>query len=357
MEPRWALAQQYLHAGDRERALRMADEALAIAPKHPRGRLLWSYVQLSAGNAGEAYATLTDLRRVQADNPSTVLLYADAARASGHPDEARKAYRHVTALAPQAIEPWRGLFALALDTRDVAAAEAAIAELRRLNPKAPDADAATAALASQQGKPAAAVAALQAAFAKDRSTLRLLQLADAERQRGEGDAARALLTDWLAAHPDDLLARESLAMAELGDGRLPEARAAFERLLEARAGHAVALNNLAWLYDEAGDPRALDYAERARRQLPESPEAADTLGWILVRKGQVQRGLKLIEQAVAGLAGDPTVNYHHAWALDAAGERAAALARLEALLKKSAQFPARGDAERLREKLLRRQGD
>jgi len=241
MEPRWALAQQYLRAGDRERALRMADETLAIAPNHPRGRLLWSYVQLSAGKADEAYATLTDLQRRQADNPSTVLLYADAARASGHPDEARKAYRRVTVLAPQAIEPWRGLFALALDTRDVAAAEAAIAELRRLNPKAPDADAATAALASQQGKPAAAVAALQAAFAKDRSTLRLLQLADAERQRGEGDAARALLTDWLAAHPDDLLARESLAMAELGDGRLPEARAAFERLLDPKLEQAQVL--------------------------------------------------------------------------------------------------------------------
>jgi len=353
-EPRWVLALRYLRTGERERALRLADEALAIAPKHPRNRLLWSYVQLGAGRAEAAHAKLAELYAEEPDSPPTILLYADAARAAGLPDEAREAYRRATARAPLALEPWRGQFALALEARDVPAAEAAIAQLRKLNPEAPDADAAAAALAAQQGQPAAAVAALQAAFAKERSTLRLLQLADAERQRGEREAARALLTDWLTAHPDDLLARESLAMADLGDGRMQEARAGFERLLAAQTGHAVALNNLAWLYDEAGDPRALDYAQRAHQQLPESPEAADTLGWILVRQGQVQRGLKLIEQAVAGLGQDPTVHYHHAWALDAADEHAAALTSVEALLKKHAQFPARGDAERLREKLVKK---
>jgi putative PEP-CTERM system TPR-repeat lipoprotein len=351
-EPRWMLALRRLRAGQADSALRLADEALQVAPAHPRHRLLWSYVRLSAGKAEDAYAKLAALHEEAPNDASVLMLYADAARATSRHDEARQAYTAAAGRAPDAIEPWRGLFALALQQQDVPAAEAAIARLRTIGPNAPDGDAAAAALAAQQGRAADAVASLRAAFDKDSSTLRLLQLVDAQRQRGASDAARALLSNWLEQHPGDLMAREALGMVELGDGRMKEATAQFEQLLQARPDHAVALNNLAWLYDEAGDERALDMAEQAHQRLPSSPEAADTLGWILVRQGKIQRGLKLIEQAKAGLTADPTVHYHHAFALDAAGEREAALTSVLALLKQHAEFPARADAEKLRAKLL-----
>lgn len=355
-EPRWALAVRRLRAGAREAALQLADEARQIAPALPRNRLLWSYVQLGAGNAEDAYTELAALHAEQPADSAVAVLYGDAARGARHPDVARKAYARAVELAPTAVEPWRGLFALALEAGDVDAATDAVARLRALAPTLPDGDAAAAALALQQGRTADARAALQAAFDKNPVTGRLLQLVEVERASGDKAAAQARLDTWLEAHPGDLVAREARGMSALQDGDLAGARSAFESLLEAQPDHAVALNNLAWLYDEAGDPRALDYAEKARARLPESPEAADTLGWILVRQGKVQRGLKLIEQAKARLEQHPSVHWHHAWALDAAGEKAAALDSVERLLEKHPQFPERADAERLRSRLQKKEG-
>jgi len=355
-EPRWALAVRRLRAGARDAALALADDARQIAPALPRNRLLWSYVRLGAGKAEDAYTELAALHAEQPADSAVAVLYGDAARGAQHPDEARKAYARAVELTPTAVEPWRGLFALALEAGDVDAATDAVAKLRALGPTLPDGDAAAAALALQQGRTVDARAALQAAFDKNPVTGRLLQLVEVERASGEKAAAQARLDAWLEAHPADLVAREARGMSALQDGDLAGARDAFESLLKAQPNHAVALNNLAWLYDEAGDPRALDYAEKARARLPESPEAADTLGWILVRQGKVQRGLKLIEQAKARLDQHPSVHWHHAWALDAAGEKAAALDSVERLLEKHPQFPERADAERLRSRLQKKEG-
>ena len=39
---------------------------------------------------------------------------------------------------------------------------------------------------------------------------------------------------------------------------------------------------VAWLYQDAGNPEGLKYAERAYELLPGRPEKSDTLGWLLV---------------------------------------------------------------------------
>src|SRR3546814_7859923 len=58
------------------------------------------------------------------------------------------------------------------------------------------------------------------------------------------------------------------------------------------------LNNLAWLKNELGEPNALDYARRAHDLAPDSPEIADTLGWMLVQsKDTAEEGLALLREA------------------------------------------------------------
>jgi putative PEP-CTERM system TPR-repeat lipoprotein len=346
-EARWWLAGLRLDAGDTAQARRLADAALALAPAAPAHRLRWSLVQLGAGDAEAAYHTLAELHAAEAGNPTVTLLYADAARATGRTAEASAAYEALAAESPTAPAPWRGLLALALAAGDSDGASRAIARLRELAPGSPDADEADAALALQRRDPAAAVAPLLAAFGKEPVTARLLQLAEAERAAGDAAGAHARLTQWLATHPEDVAAREAQGMMALRDGDRVQAVAAFEAVLASAPRHPIALNNLATLYDEAGDPRALDYAERARDALPEHPATADTLGWILVRQGQVQRGLRLLEEAVGEMPDDPSIAFHHAFALDADGQPAEALARIEALLSRHAVFPQREAAEAL----------
>jgi len=172
-------------------------------------------------------------------------------------------------------------------------------------------------------------------------------LAGAMARSGALDAARGLLTDRLVNAPADLAARRALGNLELQGGSLPAARQHFETVLRQSPGDAVALNNLAWLYDLAGDERALAHAEQAHRLSPDSVEAADTLGWILVRQGALRRGLRLLEQAHRTQPDNPVIAHHYAHALAATGARPKAREILTNALEAHASFHDRAAAEQM----------
>jgi hypothetical protein len=93
-------------------------------------------------------------------------------------------------------------------------------------------------------------------------------------------------------------------------------------------------------------------AQRAFFATP-SAEAADTLGWLLVRGGNARQGLPLLRQAAAMLSSDAGVGYRFAFALNASGERSEALRVLAPLLASNPAFRERAEAERLQAELSR----
>jgi predicted Zn-dependent protease len=109
----------------------------------------------------------------------------------------------------------------------------------------------------------------------------------------------------------------------------------------------VVLNNLAWLYSQKNDPRALDYAERAHASAPNAPAIMDTLGYILVHKGDVDRGLPLLKQAYDASKKAPEIGYHFAVALEKSGKAAEARSVLEAVLNDTASFDDKAEAKKL----------
>ena len=99
----------------------------------------------------------------------------------------------------------------------------------------------------------------------------------------------------------------------------------------------VALNNLAWLYDQKPDPRAQATAEKALQAMQQRPEAMGTLGWMLMREDAVDEGLPWLEKAhrLAPVSSD--IAFHHAYALAESGKTLQAERLVTALLK---QYPA-----------------
>ena len=107
------------------------------------------------------------------------------------------------------------------------------------------------------------------------------------------------------------------------------------------------LNNLAWLYQERGDQRAVQLGDRAARLAPDSAPVIDTAGWTQLRLGDKQRGLTLIRRAADLEPTDRDIQYHLAIALVETGQPAEGRRVLTTLLQSTETFASRTAAEQL----------
>lgn len=104
--------------------------------------------------------------------------------------------------------------------------------------------------------------------------------------------------DWLRKLPQSVPARLVLADALQRDNQLKAAGEVYEEVVALTSTSVVALNNLAWIYQQMGDKRAIATAKQAYELSPESPEVIDTYGWILVQNQQYQEGKPLLDKAL-----------------------------------------------------------
>jgi len=126
------------------------------------------------------------------------------------------------------------------------------------------------------------------------------------------------MVDWLRSNPDDIMVRLALGEYKQGKGDLTGARQEYEAALAKQPDNGAILNNLAYVYLESGDPKALATAEKAYAKLPDVPAVQDTYGLALLRAGQPDKALSLLRSASSALPGNPEVQLHLGEALLAA---------------------------------------
>ncbi len=136
-------------------------------------------------------------------------------------------------------------------------------------------------------------------------------------------------------------------------GKIEEANTYYRRALDLSPRNALAANNLASnLADYGGNlDEALKFAQLAREVAPANPNVADTLGWILYRKGLVDSALPLIEEAAGGKERHPAVLYHYGAVLAKKGKNEEAKKHLSEALKISENFPGAEEAKKMLESL------
>jgi len=125
----------------------------------------------------------------------------------------------------------------------------------------------------------------------------------------------------------------------------------YKETIALQPGNAPLLNNLAWASAQVKDPQAITYAEQAHKIDPYSPAIQDTYGWLLVQKGDVTRGLPLLEQAAKSAPQVLTIRYNLARALVKAGRKDDARRELEFLKSQGSKFVNQGDVDTLLKQL------
>ena len=156
---------------------------------------------------------------------------------------------------------------------------------------------------------------------------------------------------WLQTKPEDYAVRLLLADAEATAGNTDNAQAEYERILRAKPNTVIALNNLAIIYGQRNDPRALPMAKKAYSLTPKAPVVADTYGWLLAQSGAVQQALPLLQAAVKDSPALPEMRYHLADVMARTGDREGARSMVLEALRGDTEFFGRDAAIKLRDSL------
>jgi cellulose synthase operon protein C len=272
---------------------------------------------------------------------------------SGDYETARNVLREGFAARPRDYQFYQDYVAIDLKASGVAAA---LASAQRLADQDRDFAQATALpgdiyLAADQ--PAAAVTAYATAFAAAPSSFLIVKLANALVRNNQPDDAWQKLVDWVGAHPTDTVALEALTELDINTRRFNEAEQHLKLLLEKKPHDAVALNNLAWVYQQKGNSQARSLALQAYILLP-GFQTADTLGWILTENGDPTAGLPLLRQANATAPTDYRIRYHYAVALNKTGDIGEAVRQLNEVIGAKGDFREKTDAQALLDELKKK---
>ena len=128
----------------------------------------------------------------------------------------------------------------------------------------------------------------------------------------------------------------------------PAARDTYEKILAINPKFTIALNNVACLYSEQFNEldKALAAAQKARELLPQEPHVADSLAWILFKKGQYRWALSMLEESAEKLSDSPEVQYHLGMARYMLGQNEPARIALQRSLDLNKPFPGIADAKK-----------
>jgi putative PEP-CTERM system TPR-repeat lipoprotein len=340
------LGDLYVRSGDPQKALDLVAQAKGPAASSNELLSLAASAHLALGQKDQARDAYTQLLK---QDPSQLAvrrrlvgLLVDA----GDFDNARNVIKAGIASAPRNYQLLLDYVMIDLKATGVAAALATADQLQSQDLTFTEARALKGDVFLAANRPDDAAKAYADALAAAPSTMLLTRLVGAQLRAGHTDAAQSALKDWLAKNPKDLVALEQVAELDIAAGKLDDAAKHLQNILDVKPHEPIALNNLAWVYQQQNDPRAMDVARQAYLLAP-GAQTADTLGWILTSAGKADTGVLLLRQASAQAATDPRVQYHYAVALKDTGDKADAIKLLTAVVAVKTDFSEKALAQQL----------
>ncbi len=338
-EARRVLATIHQALSEHEYAIEQGRRYLEVRPDSNETRVL---VAQSLIRLGKREAALEELETVPAgDRDAAVLFALGRVHANlGHVAEGRGYLLKVLELSPGNQKALRSLFKIDEgDATNLAETKQLIVEAAEAHPE--DSDLAQLhgmVLFTSQDLEGAEAEFIRATKLSRDDVLAHQQLARFYMLTGRTDETIATYKKALQVQPNSSRLHHFLALLYEGQGELELAQKSYEKAIEHDSEHASAKNNLAYLLADSGQDldRALALAQEAKALLPNNANAADTLGWVLFKRGVSGAAVGYLKEAVENTeADDPTlgiVRHHLAQAYEADGNKSRAVEVLKTVV-------------------------
>ena len=349
-EARVALIGYYLSTNDAKQAAVAAQDAVGALPDRPEVLEQAARAYQAGGDTYQALTTYKKLASLQPAFPQPYLRMAEVQAAANIKDEAMESLAKALAIRPNFVDAQLGMIALHLDAGRGNEALAVAREIQKQRPNEQVGYGAEGDIRARQKNWAEAASAYRAALTRGSSTNTAIRLHTVLTQAGGADADKFSAT-WLREHSKDTTFRLYLAQEASSRKDYPGAAQHYRSVLPYEPDNVVVLNNLAWIEAQLKDPQAVEHAERANKLAPNQPPIMDTLGMLLVDKGETARGLDLIRKASAMAPQATSIRMNLAKALIKVGQKDAARKELDELSKLGDKFPSQAEVAQLRKGL------
>lgn len=179
-----------------------------------------------------------------------------------------------------------------------------------------------------------------------------MRLGETLRQEGKVQPAIEMLRRGQALAPGNEMANLQLGMTYESAGMRREALPFYENVIKTNDHNPVALNNLAFLLAEDGRDldRALTYATRARQQMPNDDNVADTLAWVYLKKKLADNAMTIFKDLAKRNPSSAQYRYHLGMSQYLKGDLPAAKLSLQTALTLK---PVKDDEPKIRELLAK----
>ncbi len=351
VQPWVSLIKFYLSQRQYPQAENAAAEALQ---KFPQNEILLSGMSAALsgqGKSSQVEALLEDA--IKGSEKPSALLYLNLAKiksSKGDLNSAQSLLSKALELAPNSVAVLAGLAGVEAGLGRYTRALQLVGEAQRKEPDSIRLLELEGDILVEQKNYADAEKMYRRIFSSKASGGILIKIARVQQAAGKA-LPEAELLRWLDSNPQDMQIRLFLAQNYQKTGRKASAIVQYEAIVAMQPENAMALNNLAWLYHLEDNAKAVETAKEAYRLRPDQGAIVDTLGWILVERGQHGRGVELLREAVKKAPDIPAIQYHLAVGLYKQGDRAEARSLLGRLLADKGVFQERNAAEALYAKL------
>jgi tetratricopeptide (TPR) repeat protein len=357
VEAHRALAGVAIHRSDASALAQEADQIIALQPSAPDGYLLRAVADIDRKNYATADENIHRSLEKQPNNPGAYVQLGNLRMAQTQFADAQRAYQQALDQDPNSTDALGGVLNVDLVQKQPDRAIATAKTQLAIYPKNVGFHIMMGQLLLEQKKDLAGAEQefKQASDLDKKNSEAMVKLGLVQNLRGATDQALQTYLDGAKINPKEvafyLLAGGIYEAKQDWDN----AKQQYQKVLQIQPDNPLASNNLAYVMLEQGGnvEVAFSMAQTARRQLPDNPNSADTLGWAFYHKGVYTSAITQFKAALKKEPDNALFNYHLGLAYAKSGQAALARQQLDRVLKINPNFP---DVDQLRRALAEAKG-